>query len=120
MTAQIHSMPGTTLPEYLAPSLAPAVGGPIQDARMDINDMIDDMREGMRWATAQKVPVLSMACDRNGAYLVVAPVKHIYTLFGAECGQWRRHVENGLTTEHWLGCIGHIRVFWREVKCCAH
>lgn len=116
MTAQNHTMPGT-VPEYFVPALAPAVGGPIKEARMKIEDMLDDMLEGKRWADAQKLPVLSVGVDRNGAYLVVAPAKHIYTLFGKECGWWRRHEEAGLTTEHWLGCVGHIRFFWREVKC---
>lgn len=113
----IQQTPFAICPEYLAPSLAVPAGGPIPDARLDIERLLEDQKEAMRWAINASVPILTMAADRNGAYIVVAPVKHIYALFGEECGQWRRHTENGLTTEHWLGCIGHIRVFWREVKC---
>lgn len=104
-------------PEYLAPSLNPPSGGPIKDARADIDRLLEDMKEGMRFAIAQRLPILTMAADRNGAYLVVAPVKHIKALFGDECGLWRRKVDAGMTTEHWLGCCGHIRFFWREIKC---
>jgi hypothetical protein len=113
MTHQAYA----TYPEYLAPSLNPAVGGPIPDARADIDRLLEDQKEAMRFALAQSLPILTLGADRNGAYVVVAPAKHIYKVFGDECGQWRRHVDAGLTTEYWLGCIGHIRVFWREVKC---
>lgn len=112
--------PFAVCPEYLAPSLAVPAGGPIKDARCDLERLLEDQKEAMRFAIANKLPILTLAADRNGAYIVVAPARHIYTLFGDECGLWRRHVDNGLTTEHWLGCIGHIRVFWREVKCATH
>jgi hypothetical protein len=110
-------MTQTLCPEHLAPSLVAAVGGPIRDARHDLDRLIEDQKTAMRFAIAHHLPILTMAADRNGAYLVVAPTRHIYTLFGDECAQWRRHVDGAVTTEYWLGCIGHIRVFWREVKC---
>lgn len=120
MTASIHSLAPTT-PEILAPSLCQPVRGPINgaDQRLDFAALQDDMKLAWDFATAKGLSVLTVAADRNGAYLVVAPHPSIYALFGDECGQHRRHVDHGLTTEHWLGCIGHIRVFWREVKCAA-
>lgn len=109
-------------PEFLAPSLnvptRVAMNG--GDARTDIDTLLADQKAAWEFAMANRLAILATAADRNGAYLVVAPAKHIYKLFGEECGMWRRHSDAGLTTEHWLGCIGHIRVFWREVKCTAH
>lgn len=118
MTATIHSLAPTT-PEFLAPSLCQPVRGPINsaDQRLDFAALQADMKQAWDFATAKGLSVLTVAADRNGAYLVVAPHPSIYALFAGECGQHRRHVGHGLTTEHWLGCIGHIRVFWREVKC---
>lgn len=115
----LHS--AATYPEMMYPSLNIVAGGPINgEARREVDSYLGDIKTAMDFATAKHLAVLTMAADRNGAYLVVAPHPTIYALFGDECGQWRRHTENGLTTEHWLGCIGHIRVFWREVKCASH
>jgi hypothetical protein len=106
-------------PEFMAPSLNPPTRGAINrgDARSDIDALLADQKTAWNFAVAHNLAILSVNADRNGAYLVVTPNKDIYKLFGDECGMWRRHVEGGLTTEHWIGCIGHIRVFWREVKC---
>lgn len=118
MTASVHQLHhGASTPEFLYPALSITAGGPMADARTDIARLLDDQKTAWDFAAAKNLAVLTVAADRNGAYLVVAPSKDIYTLFGDECGQWRRHTENGLLTEYWLGCIGHIRVFWREVKC---
>lgn len=105
-------------PEYLSPSLLVPVGGPIPDARLDIERLLEDMKTGMRFAAAKHLPILTMAADRNGAYIVIAPTKTLKTLFGDECAPWRREVSHGLLTEHWLGLVGHIRFFWREVTPC--
>ncbi len=114
-------IPHPNCPEFLAPALLPPTRGSItSDARLSIGSLMDDMKTAWDFAVAKKLAVLNVAADRNVAYLIVAPSRDIYTLFGDECGQWRRHTENGITTEHWLGCIGHIRVFWRETKCAAH
>ncbi len=107
-------------PEFLKPALNLMAGGPMGDARTDVDKLLADQKAAWDFAKAKGLAVLTMAADRNGAYLVVAPSKDIYALFGEECGQWRRHSEAGLLTEYWLGCIGHIRVFWREVKCTTH
>lgn len=121
MDANVHSLrPAAVYPEFLAPSLNPPARGPINgEARMDVENLLADMKTAWDFATSKHLAVLTMAADRNGAYRVVAPHPTIYALFGDECGQWRQHTENGLTTEHWLGCIGHTRVFWREVKCAS-
>lgn len=112
-------------PEHLAPLLHwHGVSGAISgtrsgDARMDLERLYADMRTAWDWAIAKHVAVLSINADRNGAYLFVAASPMLQTLFGDECAWIRRNVEHGLETSLWLGCIGHIRVFWREVKC-AH
>lgn len=116
-------MPNThqpTCPEFLVPSLNITAGGAMADARHDIERLLADQKTAWDFARTKGLAVLTVAADRNGAYLVVAPSKDIYTLFGEECGQWRRHVDAGTTIKYWLGCIGHIRVFWREVKCTTH
>ena len=108
-------------PEFMAPSLiSPPSVAINRDARTDIVALLNDQKSAWDFAVANNIAVLAVAADRNGAYLVVAPSKNIYVLFGDECSMWRRHTDAGLTTEHWLGCINHIRVFWREVKCTAH
>ena len=119
MNATLHRLPSPTTPEFLSPSLCQPVRGPINgaDQRLEFASLIDDMKTAWDFAVAKGLAVLTVAADRNGAYLVVAAHPSIYALFGDECGQHRRHVDNGMTTEHWLGCIGHIRVFWREVRC---
>lgn len=108
------------VPEILAPAMLPAVGGPIADARLSIDRMFEDMKTAMRFAVRNNLPILAMATDRNGAYLVVAPVSHIYAVFGPECGLIKRDPEGGLMIEHWLGCADNVRIFWREVKCVPH
>lgn len=119
MTAQVIPMASSaTCMEHLAPSLAAPVGGPIRDARMEIGQLMTDMQTAVDFCTAQHIPVLTIAADRNGAYLVVAPAAHLRVLFGDECTCWRRGVSGHLVTEHWIGLIGHIRVFWREVNTC--
>lgn len=118
MNARVIPLKDPTCPEHLSPSLTMPVGGPIPDARLDIERLMDDMKTGMRWAFSKHLAVLTMAVDRNGAYLVIAPHKHLRTLFGEECALWRREVSHGMATEHWLGMIGHIRFFWREVTEC--
>ena len=120
MTATVHQFP-SYYPEHLAPAFAaPIPRGAIngeRDARYDIDKLLHDQRQVWDWAIANRLAVLSVNGDRNGAYLYVAPASHIYVLFGEECSQIQRKTENGLCTETWLGVIGHIRVFWREVKC---
>lgn len=122
MTANLYRFP-RNYPEHLAPVFAwPNIDGPMnghrdRDARCDIATALADQRTAFDWATSKQLAVLSVNADRNGAYLCVAPSPMIYTLFGEECAWIQRKVENGLSTELWLGCIGHIRVFWREVKC---
>lgn len=122
MSVTIHAINDGVFPEIFGPSFTPAPGGPIgtKDARLDFASLTIDMKTAWDFAIAKALPVLNVAADRNGAYLVIAPTKDIYELFGDECGQWRRHTDNGMTTEYWLGRIGHIRVFWREFKCTAH
>lgn len=109
-----------TVPEILAPAMVPAVGGPISDARMNVDTMFEDMKTAMRFAIRNNLPILTMATDRNGAYLIVAPVSHIYDVFAEECGLLKRDPEGGLMIEHWLGCADNVRIFWREVKCIPH
>lgn len=117
MTATIHKIP-PPCPEHLAPSFNAAVGGPLSgDARCDIDKLLADIRSAWDWAAANQVAVLSVNADRNGAYLVIAPSQKLHRLFGDECAQWRQHTQDGLRTENWIGCIGHIRVFWWEVTC---
>lgn len=119
MSAVVHHMPAVSMPELFFPSLCQPVRQPInsKDQRLDFDALQADMKMAWDFAVAKGLSVLTVAADRNGAYLVVAAHPSIYALFGEECAQHRRHVEHGLCTEHWLGCIGHIRVFWREVKC---
>lgn len=120
MSATVHILP-SCYPEHLAPAFsAPIPKGPINDAgdaRYDIDKLLHDQRQVWDWAVANRLAVLSVNGDRCGAYLCVAPTRNIYTLFGDECSQVQRKTKNGLCTETWLGLVGHIRVFWREVKC---
>lgn len=115
----------TQHPEHLAPLLFwHGLGGPINghrqsDARTDIAALLADQRTAWDWAEANHVAVLSINGDRNGAYLFVAASRSLYTLFGEECAWVKRSIERGVETTLWLGCIGHIRVFWREVKCAS-
>lgn len=107
-------------PEHLAPAfIAPLCSGQVNaaDARYDIDKLLADQRSVWDWATAAGLAVLSINGDRNGAYLCVAPADHIYKLFGEECAQIQRKTQDGLCVETWMGLVGHIRVFWREVKC---
>lgn len=107
-------------PEHLAPAfIAPLCKGQVNtaDARTNIDKLLADQRQVWDWAVASGLAVLSINGDRNGAYLCVAPAKHIYSLFGDECAQIQRQTRDGLCTETWIGLVGHIRVFWREVKC---
>lgn len=123
MTQVITIFDNALAPEHMLPSLHAPVGGPIngeraKDYRCDFEQLQADMRTAWDFAAAQHLPVLTAACDRNGAYLVVAPSKHIYKLFGDEAACWQRVPgKNGVVVEHWMGAIGHIRVFWRDVKC---
>ncbi len=131
-TATLHQLPPPLYPEHLSPVFDwPAVGGPLnatspkagtsgernQDARCDIDKLLEDMRSAWAWAKASHVAVLSVDADRNGAYLRLAASPRLRTLFGDECAMIQRHEKADLRTETWLGCIGHIRVFWREVTC---
>lgn len=109
-----------TVPEILAPAMVPAVGGPIADARLSVDRMFEDMKTAMRFAVRNNLPILTMATDRNGAYLIVAPASHIYDVFGEECGLLKRDTEGGVMVEFWLGCADNVRIFWREVKCIPH
>lgn len=109
-----------SVPEILAPAMLPAVGGPIADARLSLERMFEDMKTAMRFAIRNNLPILTMATDRNGAYLIVAPVSHIYNVFGEECGLLKRDPEGSLMIEHWLGCADNVRIFWREVKTIQH
>lgn len=112
-------------PEHLAPLLnwhgvTGAISGTRSgDARADIDRLLADIRTAYDWAASKQVAILSVNADRNGAYLFVAASPRLHTLFGEECAWIKRSVDCGLETTLWLGCIGHIRVFWREVKC-AH
>lgn len=117
MTAMVHSLPGLPWPEHLIPAFHPPVGGPIRFDFRNFETMMADLRTASDFARAQQLAILQMAFDRNGAYLVIAPSPRLYKIFGNECAWVQRKVEHGLRIEHWLGCIGHIRVFWREVKC---
>lgn len=118
--ATIHTFP-SYYPEHLAPAFAsPIQRGPINgraDARYDIDKLLADQKQVWDWAMTKGIAVLSVNGDRNGAYLCVVPTANIYELFGDECAQVQRKSENGLLTETWLGLVGHIRVFWREVTC---
>lgn len=102
--------------EILSPAALPAVGGPIDDARCNIDRLFEDMKAAMRFAIRHSLPILTMAVDRNGAYLVIAPVSHVYTLFGDECSRIKSKPEGGLMVEQWLGCMDNVRVFWREFR----
>lgn len=107
-------------PEHLAPAfIAPLSKGPLDasDARHDIDKLLADQRQVWDWAMAAGLAVLSINGDRNGAYLCVAPSEHIYKLFGDECALIQRKTLDGLRVESWMGMVGHIRIFWREVKC---
>lgn len=109
-------------PEHLAPVFHwPAIGGPLlpeqKDARCDIEKVLADQRAGFEWAQAEHLAVLSINADRNGAYLCIAPSPRLIDLFGEEMACIHQRTEGGVQTKFWLGCIGHIRVFWREVTC---
>lgn len=121
MSATIHRHPASLYPEHLAPALSsPIPRGPINhgtDARYDIDKLLADQRQVWNWAVANSLAVLSVNGDRNGAYLCIAPAAHLQRLFGDECAMIQRRTEFGLATETWLGVVGHIRVFWRDVKC---
>ena len=127
MTATLHQLPPPVYPEHLAPVFDwPAVGGPLnsanpnaraRDARCDIDQLLADIRAAWEWAKASHVAVLSIDADRNGAYLRLVESPRLRGLFGDECAMVKRSEKDGLRTEIWLGCIGHIRVFWREVTC---
>lgn len=107
-------------PEHLAPAfIAPLSKGPLDasDARHDIDKLLGDQRQVWDWAMAAGLAVLSINGDRNGAYLCVAPSEYIYKLFGDECALIQRKTQDGLRVESWMGMVGHIRIFWREVKC---
>lgn len=106
----------TPVPEILSPASLPAVGGPIGDARRNIDQMVEDMKTAMRFAIRNSLPILTMAVDRNGAYLVIAPVGHAREVFGDECGLISAKPEGGMVVEQWLGCVDNVRVFWREFK----
>jgi len=119
MSATVIAFP-YCVPEHLVPAfIAPACTGQINtaDARHDIDKLLADQRQVWDWAVASGLAVLSINGDRNGAYLCIAPAEHIYKLFGEECAQIQRKTQDGLCLETWMGLVGHIRVFWREVKC---
>lgn len=118
MTASIHSI-APSVPEFLLPLFHAPVGGPVCFDFTDFEKVMDDLRTATDFARAQHINILSASFDRNGAYLFVVASPHLYKLFGDECGWVRDATENGLRIQFWLGCIGHIRVFWREVKCAA-
>ncbi|WP_306603882.1 hypothetical protein [Azonexus sp.] len=127
MSAQIHALfhPGYA-PEHLSPSLAQPVGGPIngqreKDHRCDFERLQKDQRTAWAFAQRHHLAVLTVAADRNGAYLVVAPAQRLLSIFDDECACWRSEPSNnGMKIEHWVGLAnGNIRVFWRDVKC-AH
>lgn len=121
MSFQLHSIDGR-VPEHLLPGFLPAPSGPLngtrpRDVRCAVDALVTDMKTALNWATSAQLAVLSINADRNGAYLVVAPSPRLKTLFGEECTWFHRYTDHGLLIEHWLGAIGHIRVFWREVTC---
>lgn len=115
--------PSAIYPEQLAPVFDwPAVGGPLnrqdnQRAPCSIDKLLADIRIAWDWAQLNHVPILSVDADRNGVYLRLVATPRLYTLFGDECATVRREEKNGQRIEVWLGCIGHIRAFWREVTC---
>lgn len=121
-TSNVHYLSNPITPDYLLPSLAQPVGGPLlarpgSDARCDFDKLQADQRTAWEWAIANHIAPLTCAFDRNGAYLVLPPSPRLYAIFGKECNWWHQSTNNGLRTQLWLGCIGHIRVFWREVTC---
>ncbi|MBI2278176.1 MAG: hypothetical protein HYU74_12550 [Dechloromonas sp.] len=126
MTANTHEANLSMYPEHLAPALHwHGLGGPMngqrsKDARCDFDAVMADQRTAWEWAAAKHLAVLSVNADRNGAYLCLAASPTLATLFGDECSRVTRIVQGALATELWMGCIGHIRVFWREVKCLGH
>jgi hypothetical protein len=125
MTASIHQIHPQAIPEHLSPAYFAPVGGPINgtrhaDHRCDFERLQEDMRTAWAFATEHHLAVLQVSGDRNGAYLVVAPSAGVEKLFGEEICHWVARTGNGMINELWLGCIGHIRVFWRTVKCAAH
>lgn len=110
------------VPEHLAPAFFHIPSGPInghreRDYRCDFDKLQADMRTAWEFAIAKHIAVLTVGADRCGTYLIVAHSRQLHTLFGNECAWVQRKVDAGLRTEIWLGCIGHIRVFWREVTC---
>lgn len=87
------------------------------DPRTAIDKLLDDQRRVWTWAQDKHLAVLSVNADRNGAYACIAPHPDLYTMFGEECVKVHSRDENGLILEYWMGLVGELRVFWREVKC---
>lgn len=115
---QLINSSSAAFPDHLLPAFHAPVAGPLRiDAGVDFDRVAEDLRVAWEFARAKQLSVLSANVDRNGAYLVVVPSPRIYTLFGDECARIQRRVDAGLAIEFWMGCIEHIRVFWREVKC---
>lgn len=118
--SNVHFLP---IPEHLAPGVMPAPSMPMNggDARREFTQLLCDQFEGVKYCEANQIAVLSIGADRHGAYINVAPVAKLRTLFGDECACIKRSVNAGLSIEIWIGTIttvaGVIRVFWREVAC---
>lgn len=107
--------------EYFIPSLLQPVGGPIngdKDYRKEFDELQRDQRTAWEFAKRHGLAVLTVAGDRNGAYLVVSATPRLRQIFGEEAARWRWGESNGSLVEYWLGLIDErIRVFWREIKC---
>lgn len=119
-----NDFPAFPYPEHLMPALRwQPVSSPITnrevagDARTCIDKLLDDQRRIYAWAQSHHLAVLSINADRNGAYICVAAQPSLYRLLGDECTKVCSRIENGLALEYWIGLVGEIRVFWREVKC---
>lgn len=120
----MQEIPEFPYPEHLMPALRwQPVSRPItereksSDPRSCIDKLLDDQRRIFNWAQSEHLAVLSINADRNGAYACVAAQAALYKIFGDECAKVHERSENGVVLEYWIGLVGEIRVFWREVKC---
>lgn len=115
---EIHAKDEALLPPHLLPIGYATLTGPVRLTSVGLQQALADLRSAAEFAGSHQLNVLSLAIDRCGPYLVVVPHSRIYKLFGEECAWVQRKVDNGLRIETWLGKIGEVRVFWREVSAC--
>ncbi len=118
MTGQVLSIfERSGVPDPLLPSLSIPVGSAMPDSRKDFDQLQKGMRAAWGFAEKNHLAVLTVAGDRNGAYLVIAPCAYLAALFGNDAGCWRKEpAKGGHTLEYWMAEREQFRVFWREVK----